>query len=415
MSGRGLRRYGNNAAGWILFTALNLNLGGIMDIELNSEQRMLADSIKAFVEEELMPLENEVERAGEVSAEIGERIKHKALEMGFYAANLPESIGGGGLDCTSLAIMEREFGKVTHALHGFAWRPTELLLACSDEQKERYLLPCVKGDKVECFAITEPGAGSDIMSMATHAQPDGDDWIINGAKHFVSSHVEPDFAIVFATTGTNETTRGPRKRISAFLVDRGHPGFDITRGPRCVSQRAYLNFVLSFNDCRVNKSQMLGAEGEGLKLADKWIKMGRVWVGAGCCGRAERLLELSLDWAANRKQFGQPIGKFQGTSFKLADMATELQAADLMVMHAARKADAGQMTPTDAAMCKLFASEMLHRLADNAVQIYGGMGLMEDFPIERLWRDARLERIWEGTSEIQRHIISRSLLRPLGA
>ena len=160
---------------------------------------------------------------------------------------------------------------------------------------------------------------------------------------------------------------------------------------------------------------MLGQEGEGLDLADKWIKMGRVWVGAGCCGRAERLLDLSLDWAANRKQFGQPIGRFQGTSFKIADMATELQAADLLVMHAARKADQGKMGPADAAMCKLYASEMLHRLAENAVQIYGGMGLMEEFPIERLWRDSRLERIWEGTSEIQRHIISRSLLRPLGA
>ena len=143
--------------------------------------------------------------------------------------------------------------------------------------------------------------------------------------------------------------------------------------------------------------------------------MGRVWVGAGCCGRAERLLDLSVEWAASREQFGQAIGKFQGTSFKLADMATELKAADLLVMHAARKADQGLMTPTDAAMCKLFASEMLHRVAENAVQIFGGMGLMEDLPVERLWRDSRLERIWEGTSEIQRHIISRSLLRPLGA
>ncbi len=393
----------------------NQRPGGVMDIELTTEQQLLTDSVKSFVAEELLPLELEVERAGEVSLEQGERIKRKALEMGFYAANLPEAIGGGGLDYTSLAIMEREFGKVSHALHGFAWRPTELLMACNDDQKERYLYPCVRGEKVECFAITEPGAGSDIMSMATRARREGDDWIINGSKHFVSGHVEPDFAIVFAATGVDETDRGPRKRVSAFLVDKGHPGFDITRGPRCVSQRAYLNFVLSFNDCRVSQRQMLGAEGEGLTLADKWIKMGRVWVGAGCCGRAERLLDLSLEWAANRKQFGQTIGKFQGTSFKLADMATELQAADLMVMHAAKKADAGQMTPTDAAMCKLFASEMLHRLADNAVQIHGGMGLMEDLPIERLWRDARLERIWEGTSEIQRHIISRSLLRPLGA
>ena len=386
-----------------------------MDFELTEEQRMLSESVRAFVSRELLPHESDVEKQGEVAAELGQQITQKALEVGLYAANLPESVGGGGLDCASLAILEREFGKVSHALQGFAWRPTELLMACEGEQVERYLQPCVKAEKTECFAITEPGAGSDIMSMATRAERVGDDWVINGSKHFVSSHILPDFAIVFAATGVDESERGPRKRVTAFLVDRGHPGFDIVRGPRCVSQRAYLNFVLSFNDCRVGPGQVLGQEGEGLVLADKWIKMGRVWVGAGCCGRAERLLDLSLEWAATRKQFGQAIGKFQGTSFKLADMATELKAADLLVMHAARKADRGQMTPTDAAMCKLFASEMLHRVAENAVQIFGGMGLMEDLPIERLWRDSRLERIWEGTSEIQRHIISRSLLRPLGA
>ncbi|MEC9330430.1 MAG: acyl-CoA dehydrogenase family protein, partial [Pseudomonadota bacterium] len=352
-----------------------------MDLELTEEQRMLSESVRAFVSRELLPHESDVEKQGEVAAELGQQITQKALEVGLYAANLPESVGGGGLDCASLAIVEREFGKVSHALQGFAWRPTELLMACEGEQVERYLQPCVKAEKTECFAITEPGAGSDIMSMATRAERVGDDWVINGSKHFVSSHILPDFAIVFASTGVDESERGPRKRVTAFLVDRGHPGFDIARGPRCVSQRAYLNFVLSFNDCRVGPGQVLGQEGEGLVLADKWIKMGRVWVGAGCCGRAERLLDLSLEWAANRKQFGQAIGKFQGTSFKLADMATELKAADLLVMHAARKADQGQMTPTDAAMCKLFASEMLHRVAENTVQIFGGMGLMEDLPV----------------------------------
>ena len=361
-----------------------------MDLELTEEQRMLANSARAFVSEELLPHENEVEKQGEVAPELGQQITRKAIEMGFYAANLPESVGGGGLDYTSLAVLEREFGKVSHALNGFAWRPTELLMACEGDQIELYLDPCVRAEKTECFAITEPGAGSDIYSMATRAEKVGNDWVINGSKHFVSSHVLPDFAIVFAVTGIDETDRGPRKRVTAFLVDRGHPGFEIVRGPRCVSQRAYLNFVLSFNDCRVGPGQVLGEEGEGLILADKWIKMGRVWV-------------------------GQSIGKFQGTSFKLADMATELQAADLLVMHAAHKADQSRMTPTDAAMCKLYASEMLQRLADHAVQIFGGMGLMEELPVERLWRDSRLERIWEGTSEIQRHIISRALLRPLGA
>jgi acyl-CoA dehydrogenase len=194
-------------------------------------------------------------------------------------------------------------------------------------------------------------------------------------------------------------------------VDRGERGFDINLGPTCASQRAYRTYELNFSDCRVHKSRILGEEGKGLELANKWLGMGRVWVGAQCCGKMELLLEMATEWAATRKQFGKPIGKFQGTSFKIADMATELHASDLMVMHACQLADQGKMTDQDAAMAKLFPSEALGRAADNTVQIFGGMGLMEDLPVERLWRDARLERIWDGTSEIQRHIISRTLLR----
>ena len=362
----------------------------------------------------MRPHESETDRSGEVSPELAQRITARAIEMGFYAANLPQSVGGGGLDYVSLALMEREFGKTTYGLHGFVHRPSEILMACEGDQIERYLLPCVRAEKVEFFALTEPDAGSDIMSMRSRAERRGGDWLINGSKHFISCTIEADFAIVFAVTGMDETPRGERKRITAFLVDKGAPGFDIRRGPRSVAQRAYPTFQLIFDDCRVPASAILGVEGQGLELANKWLKMGRVWVAAACCGKAERLLELATEWAATRRQFGQPIGRFQGTAFKLADMATELKAADLLVMNAARKADRGTMAPEDAAMAKLYASEMVGRVADHAVQIYGGMGLMEDLPIERLWRDARLDRIWDGTSEIQRHIISRSLLRPLG-
>ncbi len=383
-----------------------------MNYQLTEEQTMLLDSLRAFLEEEIYPHEAETDRAGEVPEELGQRIKARAIEMGFYAANLPESVGGGGLDYTTIGIFERELGKASYALTGHIARPAELLLACEGGQIEKYLAPCVTGEKHEVFALTEPGAGSDIMSMKTKAEKDGDDYVINGSKHFISTPVIPDFAIVFAITGIDETPRGPRKRITAFLVDRGHEGFDVTLGPLAVSQRAYRTYQLGFNNCRVSKDQILGEEGKGLDLANEWLFMGRVWVGAQCCGKTERLLEMSTEWAASRKQFGKTIGKFQGTSFKLADMATELQASDLLVMHACQKADQGTMTPDDAAMAKLFASEALGRAADNAVQIFGGMGLMEELPVERLWRDARIERIWDGTSEIQRHIISRSLLRP---
>jgi alkylation response protein AidB-like acyl-CoA dehydrogenase len=384
-----------------------------MNYDLTEEQSMFLDSLRSFLEQEIYPHETECDRLAEVPLELGLQIKRKAIEMGFFAANLPERVGGGGLDYTTLGLFERELGKVSYGLGGHIARPTELLLACEGEQLEKYLAPCVSGEKHESFALTEPGAGSDIMSMSTRAVADGNDFVINGMKHFISTPVVPDFAILFAVTGVDTTPRGERKRVTAFLVDKGEPGFDLRRGPICTSQRAYPTYELSFDEVRVNQRQILGEEGKGLDLADKWLGMGRVWVGAQSCGKAERLLVLATEWAATRKQFGKTIGQFQGTSFKLADMATELQAADLLVMHACQKADRGEMEPNDAAMAKLFASEMLGRAADNTVQIFGGMGLMEDLPVERLWRDARIERIWDGTSEIQRHIISRSLLRPL--
>jgi acyl-CoA dehydrogenase len=382
-----------------------------MNYPITDEQRMILDSLRAFLEKEIFPYEAETDRAGMVPVELGEHIKQKAIEMGFYAMNLPESVGGGGVDYTTLGLVERELGKASYGLAGHIARPTEILLACEGDQIERYLLPCVSGEKHESFALTEPGAGSDIMSMASRAVRDGDDYIINGTKHFISTPCIPDFAIVFVATGMDETPRGPRKRVTAFLVDKGEKGFDIQLGPVCAAQRSYRTYQHSFDDVRVHKSQILGEEGKGLELADKWLSMGRVWVGAQCCGKMELLLGLATEWAATRKQFGKTIGRFQGTSFKLADMATELQAADLLVMYACKMADAGKVTSQDTAMAKLFASEALGRTADHTVQIYGGMGLMEELPIERLWRDSRLERIWDGTSEIQRHIISRTLLR----
>jgi len=252
-----------------------------------------------------------------------------------------------------------------------------------------------------------------VMGMKTNAKRDGDDWILNGSKHFISGPVMPDFAIVFASTGFDKTQRGPRKRVTAFLVDVGLTGFDCREGHKCVSYRGYKTFQLSFDNVRLGPDQILGEEGCGLELAGKWLGMGRIWVGATCCGKAERLMALASDWAANRKQFGKPIGTFQATGFRLADMAIGLRTADLLVTDAVQRADKDNLTDMDAAMVKVYCSEMLNKVADDTVQIFGGMGLMEDMPIQRLWRDSRLERIWDGTSEIQRHIITRSILRPL--
>ena len=224
----------------------------------------------------------------------------------------------------------------------------------------------------------------------------------------------PDFAIVFAATGEDDTPRGPRKRVTAFLVDVGLPGFDCREGTRSVSYRGYKTYQLSFEDVRLGPDQVLGEEGRGFEIAGQWLSMGRIWVGASCCGKAERILDMATEWAATRRQFGKPIGQFQATGFRLANGKMNLRAADLMVLDAVKRHQESRMEDQDAAMVKVFCSEMLGQIADDAVQVHGGMGLMEELPIQRLWRDSRLERIWDGTSEIQRHIITRSMLRPLG-
>ncbi|MCH6587283.1 MAG: acyl-CoA dehydrogenase family protein [Proteobacteria bacterium] len=385
-----------------------------MDFALSTEQRLLVESLRAFVEQELYPHEAEVERTGELRPELIEAIKAKAIELGFYAANMPEELGGGGLDHVSTALLERELGKASFALQYIVARPSNILQACAGDQVERYLLPTVRGERLECLAMTEPGAGSDLRAMTTRAEPDGNGYVINGAKHFISLAEHADFTILFAVTGVEETARGPRKKITAFLVDMGTPGFEVRRGPTPVSHRGHHPCELIFTDCRIGADRVLGEVGQGFEVANTWLGATRVWVAANCVGRAQRALELAVEWAATRKQFGQTIGRFQGTSFKLADMATEIAAAEFLTLHAAWKMDHGTMTDQDAAMAKLYASEMLGRVTDHAVQIFGGMGLMEELPLERLWRDARVERIWDGTSEIQRHIISRALLRPHG-
>ena len=383
--------------------------------DTSNDSKMLLDTVQKFMTDEIYPHEDRVDKLGYVPDEIGKQIEEKSKEAGLFAANLPEKYGGGGLDYSSMMVVEREYGKTSHALHSWIARPTEILLACNENQMKEYLYPCVKGDKRELFALTEPDAGSDIMSMKSNAKKDGADWILNGSKHFISGPCMPDFAIVFAATGEDETPRGKRKRITAFLVDVGIPGFDIQEGTKCISYRGYKNYQLSFNDVRLSDDKILGSEGNGLSLSGKWLSMGRIWVGATCCGKAERILDLALDWAAQRKQFGKPIGTFQATGFKLADMKMNLRASDLLVKDAVDRALSGKMTDEDAAIVKIFCSEMLNKVADDTVQIFGGMGLMEEMPIERLWRDSRLERIWDGTSEIQRHIVTRSMLRPLGA
>ncbi len=386
-----------------------------MNFGLSEEQRAIVDTTRAFVENELYPHEREVERTGRLEMDLIKELQQKAMAVGLYAANMPAEVGGAGLDTLSWLLYEKELGKANYALH---WtcvaRPSNILLAGTDEQKEKYLYPCIRGETWDCLAMTEPDAGSDLRGMKATAVQDGDDWVLNGTKHFISHADIAGFAIVFMASGEEDSPRGKRKKITAFFVDKGTKGFTVREGYRNVSHRGYTNSVLEFDDCRLPKEQVLGEVHKGFEVANSWLGATRLQVASTCLGRAERALAHAIEYAAQRRQFGQQIGKFQGVSFKLADMATELKAAELLTREAGWKYDQGTVTDEDMAMAKLKATEVLAFIADEAIQIHGGMGLMDDLPLERIWRDARVERIWEGTSEIQRHIISRALLRAVG-
>ena len=387
-----------------------------MDFGLTQEQEMIVETTRSFVENELYPHEAQVERSGHLEMDLVREIQQKAIAAGLYAANIPEEFGGAGLDTPTWLLYEKELGRANYALH---WtcvaRPSNILCAGTPDQRAKYLEPCVRGEKWDCLAMTEPGAGSDLRGMKASAKQDGSDWILNGTKHFISHADIADFTICFMATGEEDTPRGKKKLITAFFVDKGTPGYAVRDGYRNVSHRGYTNAILEFDNCRVPAENVLGEVHKGFEVANTWLGATRLQVGATCLGRADRAFKHSVEWAATREQFGQPIGKFQGVSFKLADMAMEMKAAELMILEAGWKFDRGEASDSDMAMAKLKATEMLAMVADEAIQIHGGMGLMDELPLERIWRDARIERIWEGTSEIQRHIISRALLRPFGA
>ncbi len=380
-----------------------------MHFALTQEQEMLVETVRKFVEAELYPHEDLVEKTDDIPNDLAAQIRARAIELGLYAVNMPADLGGGGLGTFDTTLMERELGRASYGLQMLVARPSNILRGCSGQQVDEYLLPAITGERHDCLAMTEPDAGSDVRSMRTFARRDGDDFVINGTKHFISHADMADFVILCAATG--ELPDGKRS-ISCFLVDFDISGLTRRRGPKCVSHRGYHQCELVFEDCRIPARNLLGELDKGFDLMGQWLGSTRLQVATTSVGRGQRVLDMAGQWAATRKQFGQTIGKFQGTSFKLADMKTELDAAELLTLRAAWKDDQGTMTDTDAAMAKLFASEALARITDNALQIFGGMGLMEELPIERFWRDARVERIWDGTSEIQRHIISRALLRP---
>jgi len=373
--------------------------------EIPEEVRALKARIALFVEEELHPFEAEIADRGEIDEERLQTLRNKAREAGFSNLNMPREYGGMDLSMISLVALEEESGKTTNGLgYMVADRgPRELLELASHEQTERYVMPVIRGETREAWAITEPEAGSDIKDIKTTAERSGDGWVLNGDKWFVTGGERAGFFIVLAWAGGDQ---------ASFLVDRDAPGLEIVRTPTFMHDPyASKHIELRLRGCRVPEGARLGTGGdEGTK---RWFSLERLMIAARCCGAAERLVDLARSWSLERSASGRKLSEYQAIQFMLADSLTELNAARLMTYHVARswEVDDPRILHGKTAMAKLFASEMAGRVADRAVQVFGGRGYMTENPAERYYRELRVDRIWEGTSEIQRSIIARGLLK----
>ncbi len=384
-----------------------------MDFTIPEEIEMLRQSLRKFIEKEVIPME---EKAGYdpdkgIPQELLQKVRNRSYELGFWAIELPEEYGGGGLNTLGTVILREEsakyFSTLTQAIFGGPEGPSKILLAGTQEQIQKYLVPVVKAEKTCCFALTEPNAGSDAAAIETSAVREGDEWVLNGLKHYITNGPYADYAIVYAVTDKQKRARGG---ITCFLVDKGTPGFSIGKIQETMGGGDN-QCELVFEDCRVPNENVLGEVGMGFVTAMTFLGGGRLNIAAGAVGMTERLLKASVDYARQRVQFGKPIATKQAIQWMLADIATELYAARNMVYQTAWRLDQGEMAVKEMAMCKLYATELVNRAADVAVQVHGGMGYMKEAPIERAYRGVRALRIVEGTSEIQRFIIARALLQ----
>jgi alkylation response protein AidB-like acyl-CoA dehydrogenase len=374
--------------------------------QVSERAREIKARAEQFVREELWPLELTVANGGELDRTLVDAAKVKARAAGFSNLNMPPSVGGMDLPMLDLVALEEVAGWATNGL-GFIVvdrGPRELLEAATPEQIARWVMPVVNGETREAWAITEPGAGSDVAGLQATAVRDGDEWVLNGEKWFVTGGDLASFYIVLAVADGVQTL---------FLVDKGTPGLEVVREPHFMHDPyTSKHQELRLTDCRVPEANRVpGAGGDDAK---RWFSLERIMIAARCCGAAERLLDLGRDWSLERHAFGHPIGEYQAIQFMLADSLTELAAARLLTWHAATAWDRGddpKIVHGKVAMAKLYASEMANRVADRTVQIFGGRGYMTENPAERYYRELRVDRIWEGTSEIQRSIIGRGLLK----
>ncbi|MFC4002840.1 acyl-CoA dehydrogenase family protein [Prauserella oleivorans] len=379
-----------------------------MDFSLSVEEREIRDWVRTFVQRELVPREQEVlrrERAGEpgLRADELEELQLKARESGFWGVQTPEEYGGMGLSAVMTALLEAELGR-TFVPFRFGGSADNILFHANDEQKERYLLPTIEGKRKSCFAITEPGAGSDAKAIRTTARKDGADWIINGEKTFITGGNEADFVMVFAVT---DPEKGANGGVTCFLVDRDM-GW---RSEYIDTMGEWGPASLIFEDVRVPESQVLGEVGQGFTLAMQWIGRGRYLLPARAIGSCERLLSMAIEHANTRETFGAPIAERQAIQWMIADSAVEIEALRWLVLNAAWQVDSGMDSRHAQSMAKLYGGIKANEIVDRVLQIHGGMGYTRELPIERWYRELRLLRIYEGTDEIQRRTIARNLLK----
>ena len=380
----------------------------MFDFSPDETTRRLLDTVRRFVRTELFPIEEEVEREGALAPERAAGIFGKARALGLYAMNMPCELGGGGLSAVQICLVEEQFGHTKDILIRRAFgNAYEVLLECRGVQRERWLAPVVRGERVCSIAITEPGAGSDAAGIRTRAARDGDGWRLNGAKHFVSDGLFSDFFVVSAVTDPDAGGRG----ISLFLVDKALDGVRVGRDQPMMGLVGTSHVELFFDDVALGPECLLGDEGRGLRLV--FNTLGRIrlaHIGARALGLSRRLLDAMTDYANERRQFGRPIGEFQLVQQMIADSAIEIASARLLMLHTAWRIDRGDPAREGISMVKVQASESLGRVADRAVQVFGGAGYCKDHAVERMYRDARISRIYDGTSEIHRGVVARGLL-----
>lgn len=380
-----------------------------MDFSLTEEQRLLVGTIREFVHRELKPLEEDVEASGYLADDVAREIRQKSQELGLYAVNIPREFGGGGLSVLEWMMAEEQFGRTSDILIRRAFGNVyEILLEASEKQKQTYLLPAVTGERTFSVAFTEPEAGSDAAAIKTKAERSGEGWVLNGSKHFISDGLFSDFFVVTAVTDPTAGVHG----ISTFIVEKGMTGFTIGRDQPMMGLRGTSHVEMQFENVGLSSDHLLGSEGQGLKLA--FATLGRVrlaQVVARSIGKATLVMDQCLDYARERRQFGAPIGDFQMIQQMLADSAMEINGTRLALWHTASRIDAGEEVRGSISMLKVQAAEMLGHVVDRAVQIFGGAGYCRDLPIERYYRDARIYRIYDGTSEIHRAVLAKQMMR----